>query len=143
MSISITDTTNNEQSVKSNDAVTVLITVTEKSDCVVNCKLLCHTLYTRTLLIRSQLVLVTSCQSVVKYFSHNTSLQLLLLLNGFLFISLNRKTSFPAFSNQSRLWSFECTRLNEEKTLSTPADEAVGSQQLLLLLLLLLLDCHL
>ena len=51
-------------------------------------------------------MLVTSCQSVVKYFSHNTSLHLLLLLNGFLFISLKRKTSFPAFSNQSRLWSF-------------------------------------
>ena len=125
-----------------NPMMQFLFWLTEKSGCVVNCKLLCDTLYTRTLLIRSQLVLVTRCQSVVKYFSHNTSLHLLLLLNGFLFISLKRNTSFPAFSNQSRLWSFECTRLNEEKTLSTPADEAVGSQQLLLLLLLLL-DCHL
>src|ERR1043165_488396 len=134
MSISITDTTNNEQSVKSNDAVTVLITVTEKSDCVVNCKLLCHTLYTRTLLIRSQLVLVTSCQSVVKYFSHNTSLHLLLLLNGFLFTTLKRKPAFQLFQIKVDCGVFECTRLNEEKTVSTPADEAADSQQLLLLL---------
>jgi len=34
-------------------------------------------------------------------------------------------TSFPAFSTPNRFLKLECTRPNEEKTLSTPADDAV------------------